>query len=229
MASLSLVRSPFAAATASLVQKQGSAPRSQCITLAAVKASAFRGLRLRQQTRRTEISEAEKHGFRRGGVPQATRALAGAPAATAAASAALASSLLVTPDAAAATVEASSAVIEPFMASMLSQCLVVAEISPEAASAVGAVLGPLFAGFNFLFIIRIVMSWYPQLPVTEMPYVLVYAPTEPILRLTRAVIQPVGGVDISAIVWLAIVSFLNEILLGQQGLLVLIAEQQAIM
>ncbi|CAI5531364.1 unnamed protein product [Closterium sp. Naga37s-1] len=59
--------------------------------------------------------------------------------------------------------------------------------------------------------------------VSEFPF------TEPILRLTRAVIQPIGGVDIAPIVWLALISFLNEILLGQQGLLVLIANQESLL
>ncbi|KAH9323701.1 hypothetical protein KI387_018340, partial [Taxus chinensis] len=87
------------------------------------------------------------------------------------------------------------------------------------------VLGPLFSAFSILFVARIVMSWYPKLPVGKFPYVIAYAPTEPILSPTRKVIPPVGGVDVSPVVWFAIVSFLNEILLGQQGLLVLITQQ----
>ncbi|GJP52443.1 hypothetical protein CLOM_g11556 [Closterium sp. NIES-68] len=124
---------------------------------------------------------------------------------------------------------AASAVSLDSLASLAQNAAVIAEISPDAASAVGAVLGPLFAGLNFLFILRIVMSWYPQLPVSEFPFIIAYAPTEPILRITRTIIQPIGGVDIAPIVWLALISFLNEILLGQQGLLVLIANQQSLL
>ncbi|KAK9823207.1 hypothetical protein WJX72_001096 [[Myrmecia] bisecta] len=68
-------------------------------------------------------------------------------------------------------------------------------------------------------IVRIVLSWYPQLDGKQLPWSIAVFPTEPILGPTRKVIQPVGGVDISPIVWVAVLSFLNEILLGPQGIL----------
>lgn len=34
------------------------------------------------------------------------------------------------------------------------------------------------------------------------------------------------GVDVSPIVWVALLSFLNEVLLGKQGLLILLASKQ---
>jgi uncharacterized protein YggT (Ycf19 family) len=39
------------------------------------------------------------------------------------------------------------------------------------------------------------------------------------------VIVPVNGVDISPIVWFAVISFFNEILLGPQGLLILLSQK----
>ncbi|KAJ7555929.1 hypothetical protein O6H91_05G109200 [Diphasiastrum complanatum] len=99
-------------------------------------------------------------------------------------------------------------------------------LDPGNAALASNILGPLLAAFNLLFIIRIVMSWYPQLPVNKLPYVIAYAPTEPVLAPTRKLIPPVGGVDISPVIWVALVSFSNEILLGQQGLLVLLSQQQ---
>jgi len=36
-----------------------------------------------------------------------------------------------------------------------------------------------------------------------------------------------SGVDVSPIVWVALTSFLNEILVGKQGLLVLLAQKVA--
>ena len=51
-------------------------------------------------------------------------------------------------------------------------------------------------------------------------------PTEPLLKPTRAMIPPVGGVDVSPIVWVMTISFMNEILLGKQGLLVLLSNKQ---
>lgn len=104
--------------------------------------------------------------------------------------------------------------------------LILADLDPSTTKIAINILGPMFASLNILFIVRIVMSWYPQLPVGKFPYVIAYAPTEPLLSATRKVIPAVGGVDVSPVIWFAIFSFLNEILLGQQGLLVLISQQQ---
>lgn len=101
-----------------------------------------------------------------------------------------------------------------------------AEIDPSTAKLAITILGPLFAAFNLMFIIRIVMSWYPQIPVGKFPFSIAYAPTEPVLGPTRRLIPPVGGVDVAPVIWVALMSFLNEILLGQQGLLVLLSQQQ---
>ncbi|KAH7420779.1 hypothetical protein KP509_13G022000 [Ceratopteris richardii] len=108
----------------------------------------------------------------------------------------------------------------------LVEMLPLADLDPAVASVLMSILGPVFSSLNFLFIIRIVMSWYPQLPVDKFPYVIAFAPTEPVLEPTRKLIPPVGGVDVSPVIWVAIMSFLNEILLGQQGLLVLLSQQQ---
>lgn len=103
--------------------------------------------------------------------------------------------------------------------------LLVADLDPGTAKLVIGILGPFLSGFAFLFILRIVMSWYPKLPVGKFPYVIAYAPTEPFLTATRKLIPPLGGVDVTPVVWFGLVSFLNEILLGPQGLLVLISQQ----
>lgn len=109
----------------------------------------------------------------------------------------------------------------------LLQFSTLADLDPSVASLLIQIFGPVLASLNFLFIIRIVMSWYPQLPVDKFPYVVAFAPTEPILGPTRRLIPPVGGVDVSPVIWVALVSFLNEILFGQQGLLVLLSQQQS--
>ncbi|KAM5566440.1 protein COFACTOR ASSEMBLY OF COMPLEX C SUBUNIT B CCB3, chloroplastic [Rosa sericea] len=103
--------------------------------------------------------------------------------------------------------------------------LVVADLDPATAKLAIAFLGPFLALFSFLFIVRIVMSWYPKIPVGKFPYVLAYAPTEPILIPTRKLIPPLGGVDVTPVVWFGLISFLNEILIGPQGLLVLLSQQ----
>jgi YggT family protein len=82
-------------------------------------------------------------------------------------------------------------------------------------------LGILFTLMTLLFILRIVLTWYPQVELNRMPWKLIAFPTEPFLSPTRKVIPPLGGVDISPIIWVGIFSLLREILLGQQGLLTL--------
>lgn len=101
-----------------------------------------------------------------------------------------------------------------------------ADLDPGTAKLAISILGPALSAFGFLFILRIVMSWYPKLPLEKFPYVLAYAPTEPILVQTRKVIPPLAGVDVTPVVWFGLLSFLNEILVGPQGLLVLVSQQQ---
>jgi YggT family protein len=85
------------------------------------------------------------------------------------------------------------------------------------------VIGPLLGMMIFLFIFRIVLTWYPQVEVSKFPFNLVIIPTEPFLIPLRKVVPPLGGVDISPIILVAIASFLREILLGQQGLLTMMS------
>ncbi|MBF2064649.1 MAG: YggT family protein [Calothrix sp. C42_A2020_038] len=85
------------------------------------------------------------------------------------------------------------------------------------------VLSPLLGLMIFLFIFRIVLTWYPQVDLKRFPLVLVALPTEPFLIPTRKIIPPVGGVDISPIIWVGIISLVREILLGQQGLLTMMS------
>jgi len=78
----------------------------------------------------------------------------------------------------------------------------------------------LFLGLmTLLFIFRIVLTWYPQVDLNKLPYSLVAWPTEPFLIPVRKVVPPIGGVDISPIIWVGIVTLLQELLVGQQGVL----------
>lgn len=46
--------------------------------------------------------------------------------------------------------------------------------------------------------------------------------SEPVLGVTRKVVKPFNGLDVSPIVWVALLSFVSEILTGPQGILSLI-------
>ena len=63
------------------------------------------------------------------------------------------------------------------------------------------------------------LSWYPKTNVKEVPWIFLVLPTEPLLRVVKGVVPPAFGVDITPVFWLAIFTFIHEILLGQQGLL----------
>jgi YggT family protein len=82
-------------------------------------------------------------------------------------------------------------------------------------------LGLVLGLMTLLFIFRIVLTWYPQAALNTFPFNIVAVPTEPFLVPTRKLIPPLGGVDISPIIWVGIFSLLRELLLGQQGLLTL--------
>lgn len=81
------------------------------------------------------------------------------------------------------------------------------------------IVGLILSLYTLLFIFRIILTWYPQVELNEMPFKLVYWPTEPLLIPVRKVIPPIGGVDISPVIWAGVVSLLRELLAGQQGLL----------
>lgn len=80
-------------------------------------------------------------------------------------------------------------------------------------------LGPLLGLMILLFILRIVLSWSPQADLNRFPFSLIAWPTEPLLLPLRKLVPPLGGVDITPIIWVGILSLLREILLGQQGLI----------
>ena len=80
-------------------------------------------------------------------------------------------------------------------------------------------IGILLGVMTLLFIFRIVLTWYPQAELNRFPFNLVFWPTEPFLIPVRKVVPPIGGVDISPVIWVGIVTLLREILVGQQGLL----------
>ncbi|MBW4658979.1 MAG: YggT family protein [Drouetiella hepatica Uher 2000/2452] len=88
-----------------------------------------------------------------------------------------------------------------------------------AAAIANLILSLLLGLMVLLFIFRIILTWYPQIDLTRMPYKLVAAPTEPLLSPIRKLVPPVGGVDVTPIIWVGIFSLIREILLGQQGLL----------
>jgi YggT family protein len=83
-------------------------------------------------------------------------------------------------------------------------------------------LGLLLAAWALTFLARIVLTWYPKVELNQGLWPLVAWPTEPILSLTRRVVAPIGGVDVTPVIWVGVLSLVRELLVGQQGLLSLV-------
>lgn len=80
-------------------------------------------------------------------------------------------------------------------------------------------LGLLLAALTLAFLLRIVLTWYPQIDLSKGAWPLIAWPTEPALALTRRVVAPIGGVDVTPVIWVGVLSLVRELLVGQQGLL----------
>lgn len=81
---------------------------------------------------------------------------------------------------------------------------------------------------NLLFLSRTIISWYPKTDTSQFPFNAIVWPTEPLLVPVRGLIPPAFGVDISSIVWIFLLSFIREILIGPQGILTLIENRAEI-
>ena len=82
-----------------------------------------------------------------------------------------------------------------------------------------SLLGLLLAAWTLAFLLRIVLTWYPQVDLNNGAWPLVAWPTENVLSLSRRVIAPIGGVDVTPVIWVGLISLVRELLVGQQGLI----------
>ncbi|MDC3169045.1 YggT family protein [Prochlorococcus sp. AH-716-E17] len=80
-------------------------------------------------------------------------------------------------------------------------------------------LGILLSFLTLVFLIRLILTWYPKVNLNKGFWLLISIPTSSILNFTRKLIPPIGGVDVGPVIWIGIISFLREILVGQQGLI----------
>ena len=80
-------------------------------------------------------------------------------------------------------------------------------------------LGIFLSYLTLVFLIRLILTWYPKILLNKGFWLLISIPTNSILNFTRKIIPPIGGVDVGPVIWIGIISFLREILVGQQGLI----------
>ena len=80
-------------------------------------------------------------------------------------------------------------------------------------------LGFFLSFLTLVFLIRLILTWYPKIDLKQGPWLIVSLPTNFVLNFTKKIIPPIGGVDVGPVIWIGIISFLREILVGQQGLI----------
>jgi len=80
-------------------------------------------------------------------------------------------------------------------------------------------LGISLSYLTLVFLIRLILTWYPTIDLSKGLWLLISIPSSTILNLTRKLIPPIGGVDVGPVIWIGVISFLREILVGQQGLI----------
>jgi len=80
-------------------------------------------------------------------------------------------------------------------------------------------LGIALSYLTLVFLIRLILTWYPKIDLSKGLWVFVSIPSSSVLNFTKKVIPPIGGVDVGPVIWIGVISFLREILVGQQGLI----------
>ncbi len=80
-------------------------------------------------------------------------------------------------------------------------------------------LGICLSYLTIVFLIRLILTWYPKINLNQGLWLLISIPSNSILNFTRKLIPPIGGVDVGPVIWIGVISFLREILVGQQGLI----------
>ena len=84
------------------------------------------------------------------------------------------------------------------------------------------ILGLSLSLLTLAFLLRLIMSWYPKIDTSKGLWIIVLLPTSSILKFTKKIIPPIGGVDITPVIWIGLISLIREILVGQQGIIKLI-------
>jgi YggT family protein len=64
--------------------------------------------------------------------------------------------------------------------------------------------------YTVLLIIRILLSWFPNLDWFNPPFSVLSQLTDPYLNLFRSIIPPLGGIDLSPILAFLLLSFLRQ-------------------
>jgi len=69
-------------------------------------------------------------------------------------------------------------------------------------------LGAALQIYSILIFIRVIYSWLPPRHRAGEFYAFLYSATEPVLRQARRIVPPIGGIDLSPIIVLVLLSVL---------------------
>ena len=68
--------------------------------------------------------------------------------------------------------------------------------------------------YNYLLIIRILLTWFPNLDTTNPILTSLFSITDPYLNVFRGVIPPIGGLDLSPILAFISLSLIKQLIVG---------------
>ena len=71
--------------------------------------------------------------------------------------------------------------------------------------------------YFILLIVRILLSWFPNINWFDPPFSVLSQLTDPYLNLFRAVIPPLGGIDFSPILAIFVLQFVQGLVVSMSG------------
>ena len=73
--------------------------------------------------------------------------------------------------------------------------------------------------YTYVLIVRILLTWFPNISWSDQPFSTLSQLTDPYLNLFRSIIPPIGGIDISSILAILLLQVLGGLLggLGSAG------------
>jgi YggT family protein len=78
-------------------------------------------------------------------------------------------------------------------------------------------LAAFFQIYFVLLIIRILLSWFPNVNWYDPPFSIVSQLTDPYLNIFRSFIPPLGGIDFSAILAILLLQFVGQFFSSLSG------------
>ena len=68
--------------------------------------------------------------------------------------------------------------------------------------------------YTYVLIVRILLTWFPNISWSDQPFSALSQLTDPYLNLFRSIIPPIGGIDISSILAIVLLQVLGNLLGG---------------